>query len=459
MLTLALCLSFAVSVTYDTEALRNWKLEGSVNGSQWDLLRLHTNDKALALKGATATWPLQPAGRFYRMFRLMQTGPNSNNNFYMCCSGFEAYGLLQLWPSTGTPEARAQQSAMQAAGWKGDPVDLVRSVQQQLLAMPPQVPPRGSFAAPPSQPLGSGAASGYPGAMAAAAAAPQMGMTPGGQAYGSMPPPQQQQQLQAMSPQNNNSLPLLPANPAAAASAPASASPVSDAVVPLGPNGGPPPYREFTDGMEFVYAEDLDKNGILYWLGTSRWTKPWVNPADLGVVQVTSVPLAIAPRSEPASAIVGRSLCRCVTLPNRESWFVIDLLTIWVRPTAYTLRHYDSWDTECLRDWKLQGSNDGKKWTKLLSHKKDESLNKKGASKTWQIPKPKKAYRMFRILQTGKSQTHSDTAHAKRASQRVIAHLTHCCSCVLFLRLEQSLVLCSVVHGAVRQGLLVQKVN
>lgn len=144
-------------------------------------------------------------------------------------------------------------------------------------------------------------------------------------------------------------------------------------------------------------------NGIFYWLGTSRWTKPWKNPDDLGVVQVTSVPLAIAPRSEPASAIVGRSLCRCVTLPNRESWFVIDLLTVWVRPTAYTLRHYDSWDTECLRDWKFQGSNDGKKWTKLLSHKKDESLDKKGATKTWVIPKPKKAYRMFRILQTGKN--------------------------------------------------------
>jgi len=63
----------------------------------------------------------------------------------------------------------------------------------------------------------------------------------------------------------------------------------------------------------------------------------------------------------------------------------------------------DSWDTEALRDWKLQGSNDGKKWTKLLSHKQDASLDRKGATKTWVIPKPKKSYQMFRLLQTGKN--------------------------------------------------------
>jgi hypothetical protein len=144
--------------------------------------------------------------------------------------------------------------------------------------------------------------------------------------------------------------------------------PAGAALVPVGPASGgvgvaggppavavPPSYPPFFDGMEFIFQHDLDANGILYWLGTQRGTRPWANPADLGLVQVTSVPLAIAPRSEPASAIVGRSLCRCVTLPNRESWFVIDLLNVWVRPTAYTLRHYSSWDTEALRDWKLQG--------------------------------------------------------------------------------------------------------
>ena len=333
--------------TYDTEALRNWKLEGSVNGVQWDLLRMHVNDKALTLKGATATWPLQSTGRAYRMFRITQTGHNSNSNYYMCCSGMELYGLLQLWPGPGP-----QQVAMQAAGWKGDTVDAVRTAQQQILAAaqyrPPMMPQQQQLQQQPMQ-------GGYPGSVQQQMQQQQPYMMPP-----QMPPsafaPQQpimlQQQQQQM-PLAAANMPLLPAQASASAAA---ASALAAPPVPAGANSGPPPYSEFRDGMEFVYAHDLDMNGILYWLGTQRWTKPWQNPDDLGLVHVTSVPLAIAPKSEPASAIVGRSLCRCVTLPNRESWFVIDLLTVWVRPTAYTLRHYDSWDTECLRDWKLQGS-------------------------------------------------------------------------------------------------------
>jgi len=340
--------------SWDTECLRNWTLEGSLDGVRWDLLRQHVDDRALNGKGCTATWPLLPTGRAYRLFRLTQTGHNSNSNFYLACSGFEAYGLLQLWPMDGSPQAKAHASAMQNAGWRGDTVDTIRQAQADIWRAAQ------SYRPPPQQQ----AAGGYPGAVA------------------QLQQPQQQQ--------------LVPA-PAAAAAAAASPAPIVRA------DSGPPPYREFSDGMEFVYKHDLDMNGVLYWLGTSRWTKPYVNPAELGVVQVTSVPLATAPRSEPASSIVGRSLCRCVTLPNRESWFVIELCDVWLRPTAYTLRHYDSWDTEALRDWKLQGSNDGKKWAKLLSHKKDESLERKGATKTWVIPKPKKSYKMFRLLQTGRN--------------------------------------------------------
>jgi hypothetical protein len=241
-----------------------------------------------------------PQGRAYRLFKLTQTGHNSNNNFYMCCSGFEAYGLLQLW----SPESRGQMAAMQAAGWRGDSVDHIRAVQADMLRAASAYRPNQQPIVPQIPAAMQG---GYPGAVAAQQPLMQ-------------PAPLQQQPSQQQ---------LIPAA-AAAAAAPAP---------PLGANSGPPPYQQFHDGMEFVYQHDLDMNGILYWLGTSRGTKPYCNPAELGVVTVTSVPLAIAPRSEPASAIVGRSLCRCVTLPNRESWFVIDLQNVWVRPTAYTLRH------------------------------------------------------------------------------------------------------------------------
>jgi hypothetical protein len=170
------------------------------------------------------------------------------------------------------------------------------------------------------------------------------------------------------------------------------------------PISAPPLLAPFVDGLEFKYTTDFDKNGVVYWLGSNRYTQEWKNPGMTGIVRATSSPLAMQPSpSAPAWAALGRDVTRCVTQPSKESWFCFDFVNIWIKPTAYTLRHYDSWDQEALRDWKLQGSNDGKKWSKILSHKKDESLNKKGATHTWQLPKVKKSYRMFRILQTGKN--------------------------------------------------------
>ena len=130
--------------------------------------------------------------------------------------------------------------------------------------------------------------------------------------------------------------------------------------------------------MDFDYEADFDCNGVLYWLGTKRLTTPWRNPGQLGIVEVSSSPLAPEPKSSAVWAVTGREAVRCVTLPSQESWFTIDLKEFYCRPTHYTLRHYSSWDTEAVRDWKLQGSNDGKKWSKIISHKKDASLNKKG---------------------------------------------------------------------------------
>ena len=51
--------------------------------------------QALDKKGATHTWALKTNGARYRMFRLIQTGVNSNNHFYLSISGMELYGVLR----------------------------------------------------------------------------------------------------------------------------------------------------------------------------------------------------------------------------------------------------------------------------------------------------------------------------------------------------------------------------
>ncbi len=61
---------------------------------------------------------------------------------------------------------------------------------------------------------------------------------------------------------------------------------------------------------------------------------------------------------------------------------MIDLLGIKVIPTHYSMRHYSSFDTECVRNWRFEACNnsttgyDGQ-WGVLYKHVNDSSLNHK----------------------------------------------------------------------------------
>lgn len=81
--------------TWDVEALRHWRLEGSLNGSRWTTLREHVDDTSLNFKGATASWNLQ-CSTPYHMFRILQTGLNSNGHQFLSLSGFEIYGKVSI---------------------------------------------------------------------------------------------------------------------------------------------------------------------------------------------------------------------------------------------------------------------------------------------------------------------------------------------------------------------------
>jgi hypothetical protein len=67
--------------SWHVEALRNWVLEGSLDGNQWFIIQRHMEDDSLKLKGQTHTWPVQnPSNRAFRAFRIRQTGLNSNKH-------------------------------------------------------------------------------------------------------------------------------------------------------------------------------------------------------------------------------------------------------------------------------------------------------------------------------------------------------------------------------------------
>ena len=102
----------------------------------------------------------------------------------------------------------------------------------------------------------------------------------------------------------------------------------------------------------FKYQSDFDANGIVHYIATQNGTQPWQNPAKAGWIRITTS--GILHDSVDETAVVGHEVVRCVTKADANAWFAIDFIDKFVAPTHYTLRHYSSWDTECLRSWKFE---------------------------------------------------------------------------------------------------------
>ena len=73
-------------------------------------------------------------------------------------------------------------------------------------------------------------------------------------------------------------------------------------------------------------------------------------------------------------------------------------------PNYYSLRHGGNSRADALRNWTLQGSNDGKSWVVIKRHVNDVALNGIFATQSWAIPDCTQSFRHFRILQTGKEE-------------------------------------------------------
>ena len=100
----------------------------------------------------------------------------------------------------------------------------------------------------------------------------------------------------------------------------------------------------------------------------------------------------------------------CATDSVEDSWWCVDLTENYaLYLTHYTLRHGQEPRTSFLYNWRLEGSVDEYKWTVLKNHKNDHGLitSKSGdtydkySTYTWAIDGELKAFRYFRIFQTG----------------------------------------------------------
>jgi hypothetical protein len=73
--------------------LRNWRIEGSDDGSSWTTIREHTNDSTIHTSNRWAFFELK-ADKFYKRLKLQMTGPSHNGSTNMDVTQMEWFGYI-----------------------------------------------------------------------------------------------------------------------------------------------------------------------------------------------------------------------------------------------------------------------------------------------------------------------------------------------------------------------------
>jgi len=124
------------------------------------------------------------------------------------------------------------------------------------------------------------------------------------------------------------------------------------------------------------FEAPFDTKGVLHYIATDGGKRAYSNPHDAGLVVASmSSVLNDSSYSKPMRFVQGASHDnQCNNTSNvAGSWMAVDLK----RPltaTHYCLRSGKHAGQHRLRNWRLEGSNDGSSWSTLREHANDTSL-------------------------------------------------------------------------------------
>ncbi|KAI8103840.1 hypothetical protein M9435_006367 [Picochlorum sp. BPE23] len=96
------CTRYILRHDGSADFLRDWCLQASVDGQEWETLVSHSNDQTLKVSGQFASWPIRyhenKKDSRFRFFRVLQTKPNFNapNPMHVSLSQFDLYGDLHI---------------------------------------------------------------------------------------------------------------------------------------------------------------------------------------------------------------------------------------------------------------------------------------------------------------------------------------------------------------------------
>lgn len=112
------------------------------------------------------------------------------------------------------------------------------------------------------------------------------------------------------------------------------------------------------------------KNGFISWIGSNKNSQAWTNPAECGLVKISA---SSASENSPMNAVINQMGECFVTEDQEDSWVMIEISPYFIIPSYYSLRSGDKFGDR-LRNWEIQGSNDGENWVTLRTHSEDESI-------------------------------------------------------------------------------------
>jgi hypothetical protein len=152
----------------------------------------------------------------------------------------------------------------------------------------------------------------------------------------------------------------------------------------------------------FSYVANGDQNGILYYLASTQaaenWCNGWVHPHATGQVTVSASSI----NTGNVSMLVNRAQNVFSTNNSAGSWVQLDFgASRTVRVDAYQLRNYNG-GSNLLRNWKIQGSNNGSTWTDLDARTSDATFTTSSQWGYWTANQGNTSYwRYIRLLSTG----------------------------------------------------------
>ena len=159
--------------------------------------------------------------------------------------------------------------------------------------------------------------------------------------------------------------------------------------------------------VQLQFTEHFDTNGVLYHLATDGDTSDYSNPHTSGMV--------VAAMSRIQSGSAERFVQHHhdgnhnYTDKKNNSWMAVDLGEgRTLVPDHYCLRSGKHPGAHKLRNWELQGSEDGNQWHTLLRHDNDTSLGDAAFSTAaWPVEADGRSFRHFRVHQHGQNSSSS----------------------------------------------------